>query len=274
MMRSRLVQGRKRRARVGTLLALVVAGAALLSIYSSPAAKATVVVQFTPAADYAGGYQSYSYTSPCSGYDRGGSTVGSASSGTISGGSADIRAIADGGCSSNSGSLTYGGGFWVDGSWSPSTTGTYYFDAEWTFNAIQYADTLDDCYEGSANSAVNIAIGVWDQSTETNVLSWTDQEMYDAAGYGWCEHYSTGYFQGVSGVIPGGTEGFPSSGITLYSGSSYQFRSNVNFVDNVDCDASYCYGCFLADGDPCGAEADMNTQTNFVWTLDWFEVVT
>ena len=238
-------------------------GLSLFTFLTPPAAAATVVTSFSPG--YPDSYvPNYGWLA-CNGFDDYHSST-SASTGQVSGGSQVTNAIYSSSCTSNTGERIHGGGFHVNSAWSPSSSGTYYLVADWTYNAIQYAANFFNCVHGSASVQVDLIIAAWDVTTSSNVFFWDSQVLsISAINSGWCP------FSGVNGILgssPGGTTAFGStstSSVYLYSTHAYQFRSNVNFQTDVDCSHSKC-----SSGD--GASAEFNVATNYVWTLNWLNV--
>jgi hypothetical protein len=257
--------------------AAIVAGLFLGSL-SLPLASAQVVEQFTPNADYSGYYIPSSSAGPCSGTNSGSSSA-TTDTGTVSGGYIDTVSQGADSCVPNHVTRSQGGGFWVDGSWNPGSSGTYYLISDWTYNSIQYSALITNCFGGDtyAGGEVVVNVAAWDQTTATNVYSETYTVFTDNATQGWC--FNSGQFegsnQGVMGQYSGrtqsfGTAGVSSSAVYLSDSNFYQFRSAVIFSTADNCDPTSCsYG---SDVYGIQSESEFNLATNFQWTLNWFDV--
>lgn len=278
MMRTMLGYRRKRAASPrgnGTLavraVIVVLTMIAVWSVLPRPA-SATVIQSWSPGG-YDDGFVPNSGWGPCYGTDSYYSAT-TTSTGQVSGGYQQTEADTNSGCNSNTASRTHGGGFHAGSGYSPSSSGTYYLVADWTYNTVQASAIFDSVSSpcntyNDASFEVQIFLGVWDQTAGSNLFLYpiTLVPFEDSGVYGWCTGGGPG---GVVSTFAGTTSQFTSATFSLSSSHTYQFRTNVDFETTAQC--NFSSACGLSGGFYSYAVGQFNTQTNYAWTLNWLDL--
>jgi hypothetical protein len=157
----------------------------------------------------------------------------------------------------------------VDSSWSPTTSGSYAVQAQWSWSsAIQYVEQIEGCgTSASAYVVITLVIGIWDQAGSGYSVYQGNTTTILIAGandQGWCNADG----QDVSAMLTPSSVVTTTPYFTLNSGDGYQFRSSIQFITFASC--SSLVNCYQAEsqincdtGSGCG-EYDL--------TLNWVQV--
>lgn len=267
--------------RVVTWAIVVIVAVALVIVVSlalRPTRASAPLVTWTPAyyGEYGGSPSSWT---PCNGY----SDLGSLSTSTSTGEIQDygfVDSVYSGACSLNTAQTETGAGFWPTSGWEyTAATGDHTLAADWTLTLAANVQALS-CW-GTAYVQVQANIGLWDQTTDSNVVAvnsayWVNLQASSLP----CQSNNAPQYGGldmqIGTVILTGELEVVSTTFEFIQDHSYQPRSAIWVTGFTNCGHAVCPGG-LYDSDTAQIDYGVNdypglTGPSYTATLDSMSV--